>query len=53
MARIYPAEFRRDAVALVRSSDKTLSSPGNSGSTVRRCASGSPRTASTRVKPRG
>lgn len=24
MARIYPAEFRRDAVALVRSSDKTL-----------------------------
>src|SRR4029450_5520251 len=23
MARIYPAEFRRDAVALVRSSDKT------------------------------
>jgi transposase len=24
MARIYPAEFRRDAVALVRSSDKTV-----------------------------
>ena len=24
MARIYPAEFRRDAVALVRSSDKAL-----------------------------
>jgi transposase len=24
MARIYPAEFRRDAVALVGSSDKTL-----------------------------
>jgi transposase len=25
MAGIYPAEFRRDAVALVRSSDKTIS----------------------------
>jgi transposase len=24
MARIYPAEFRRDTVALVRSSDKTV-----------------------------
>jgi transposase len=24
MARIYPAEFRRDAVALVRSSDRTV-----------------------------
>jgi transposase len=24
MARIYPAEFRREAVALVRSSDKTV-----------------------------
>ena len=24
MARIYPAEFRRDAVTLVRSSDKTV-----------------------------
>jgi transposase len=24
MARIYPAEFRRDAVALVHSSDKTV-----------------------------
>jgi transposase len=24
MARIYPGEFRRDAVALVRSSDKTV-----------------------------
>jgi transposase len=24
MAGIYPAEFRRDAVALVRSSDKTV-----------------------------
>jgi transposase len=24
MARIYPAEFRRDAVALVRASDKTV-----------------------------
>jgi transposase len=24
MARIYPVEFRRDAVALVRSSDKTV-----------------------------
>jgi transposase len=24
MVRIYPAEFRRDAVALVRSSDKTV-----------------------------
>ncbi len=29
MARIYPAEFRRDAVALVRSSDKTVTQVAN------------------------
>ena len=58
MARIYPAEFRRDAVALVRSSDKTVTQVAkelgvNRASTARRCASGSSRTASTRASLRG
>jgi hypothetical protein len=54
MARTYPAEFRRDAVAPVRSSDKTVTQIARElASTARRCGCGSSRTASTRAKPRG
>jgi hypothetical protein len=48
--RRYPPQFRRDAVALVRSSDKTIRQLARElGSTVRRCATGSAPNALTRV----
>ncbi|MFB7224929.1 transposase [Streptomyces sp. NPDC056227] len=47
-SRRYTEEFKRDAVALVRSSGKTVTEvAGRSGSAPRDCGTGSSRTRST------